>query len=188
MVDNNRVGIWNIKPRLNDCGGYQYIVIAMNKIQHHLFQFRAFQPSVGNHGGNPRNNPLQGIFHFVNILYPVVQKKHLSVPGDFIFDGFADKLLVESVNFRDDGVAVGRRRLDNGEVAGAHQRKLQGARDRRGCQGECVHIHLQSFQFFFYRNPELLLLINDKQSKVFKLNIFTHQTVGSDENIHFPVS
>ena len=41
-------------------------------------------------------------------------------------------------------------------------------------------------EFLLDGDAELLLLINNQQTKVFELNVFSQDTVGTDKNIHFP--
>ena len=53
-------------------------------------------------------------------------------------------------------------------------------------RGQRIHIHLQLAEFLLDGDAELLLLINNQQTKVFELNVFSQDTVGTDKNIHFP--
>ena len=128
-------------------------------------------------------NAPDGIFYLVNILHPVVNEKNLPVTRQLVLNGLADDLFIKAMQLGNNWVAVGRRRLDDRQVAGTHQRKLQGTRDWRGRQRERVYIHLQLFQFFFHRNAKFLFLIHNQQTQVSKFHIFAHQAMSADENI-----
>ncbi len=73
----------------------------------------------------------------------VVDEEHLSVAAHLEVHGIGNNLLIEDMQFGLYGIAVGWRRLYDGQVACSHERELQGA--RYGCcrQCKCVDIHLQ---------------------------------------------
>ena len=116
--------------------------------------------------------------------YAVRYEEYLAVAAQLKTDGLLDDLGIKGVYLGVYRVAVGRRCLYHGEVACAHDRELQGTRYRGCCHGECVHIHLQLAQFLFYRNAELLFLVDDEQSQVLEFHLFACELVGADDNIY----
>ena len=82
------------------------------------------------------------------------------------------------------GIAVGRRRLNNAHITGTHQRELQRARNGRGTHREGVHIGLHLAQFLFHGHTELLLLVNNEQSQVLPLHGLANQLVRTYDNIY----
>ena len=103
----------------------------------------------------------------------VVNDKHLAAATDFVGNGIADEFFVEDVYLGLDGVAVGWRRGDDGDVAGTHERELQRARDGCSRHGKRIHIDFHLAQFLFGSHAEFLLFIYNKQSQIFENYIFT---------------
>ena len=95
-------------------------------------------------------------------MYAVVDEKDLSVAVYFAHNGFAYDVVVPFDDFGENGITVGRRCVDDGEVACTHERKLQRARNGCSCQCECVNIHFQLFEFFFGADAKFLLLVDDE--------------------------
>ena len=117
---------------------------------------------MGYHRPDIGQQAIHYILDFQYILYPVVNKENLSTTAHLIFNGLFDDLLIEGMQFGDDGVTVGRWCIDDGEVPGSHQRELKGSGNGSGCQGKGVHIQFQLLQFLLHTYPELLFLINDE--------------------------
>ncbi len=88
------------------------------------------------------------------------------------FDGGAHDLLVE---FRDHGLnrhAVFGRRFDDAHVAQADERHVQRARNGRGAHGEHVDLLAQLLQPLLVAHAEALLLVDDEQAEILKLDVF----------------
>jgi len=73
---------------------------------------------------------------------------------------------------------------DQRQIAHARQGKLQGARDRRGRQGQHMHIGFQVLQPFLVHDAEMLLLVDDDQAQALELDAFGQQRMGADHDIH----
>ena len=81
------------------------------------------------------------------------------------------------------GQAIDRRRRDQAHLAHAGERHLQGARDRRRCQGQHVDVGAQLLQALLLRDAEMLLLVDDEQAERFELDALAEQGVGADDDI-----
>ena len=81
------------------------------------------------------------------------------------------------------GRRLGGRRVDDAQVAGPHERKLQRARDGRGRHGECVDVHFQLAELLLDRNAELLLFIDDEEAQVFELDALPDEFVRADDDV-----
>src|SRR3546814_3377099 len=97
--------------------------------------------------------------------HTVVDKEYLPTAVHLIGDRLLDECLVKYVQFRLYRLPVWRRRVDDAEVACAHQRKVQRARYRRSRQRKHVHIGAQVLEFLLYTHAEFLLLIHDHQAR-----------------------
>ncbi len=94
--------------------------------------------------------------------------------------------LIKGMHLRLNGITVGRRSLDDRQVARTHQRELQSTGN-----GVAVMVSVSTFtfnlaEFLFDTNSELLFLINNQQSKIFELNAFADDFMRTDQNIYFP--
>ena len=61
------------------------------------------------------------VLDLVNVLNAIVDEKDLPVATHLKFDGLADNVGVEALQFRLHWVSVGRRRSDVAQVAGSHE-------------------------------------------------------------------
>ena len=113
----------------------------------------------------------------------VVDEEHLPVAAHLEVDGVGNDLFVERVHLRLYGIAVGRRRLYDTEVARPHQRELEGAGYGRGSQGEGINVDLHLPQLLLDADAELLLLVDDEQAQVLELDVFAQDAVRADEDV-----
>ncbi len=94
--------------------------------------------------------------------------------------------LVKDHHFRMHRLTVGRRRVDDAEVARAHERELQGARNGRGGERERIYRSLALTQLFLCGYAEFLLLIYHQQAEVFKLHVLAKKAMRADDDVHLP--
>ena len=81
-------------------------------------------------------------------------------------------------------MAVGRRGVDGREVARAHERELEGARNGRGAHGEGVDAHLHLLELFLDGYAEFLLFVDDEQAEVVEAYGLADELVGADEDVN----
>ena len=183
IVDEDGVGVGDVEARLDDRRSYQHVELAADEAQHHRLQLFPFHLTVGHTDADVGHDLADLLRHLVDVVHAVVDKEDLSAPVQLILDALADDLLVETVQLGDDGMTVGRRRVDDGQVARSHERKLQRTRYGRGREGEGVHLGTHLLELLLGRHAELLLLIDDQQSQVLVLHIFADETVCADEDV-----
>jgi len=185
-VYDDGVGIRDVDAVLYDGGRYQYVVVVVDKVRDDLLQLAWLHLAVSRRH--------TGIGHV--LLYEMLQMGQgrdavghdvdLSVAAHFKVHGVGNHLVAEGVHLGLYGAAVGRRSLDDGKVAGAHQRELEGARDRCGRHCEGVDVGFEGAQFLLDGDPELLFLVYDEQAQVVPFHRSSDEFVGADENIDFP--
>lgn len=105
-------------------------------------------------------------------VYVVVQEEDLSATVHFAFAGFFDDGKVPRAEDGLYALPSGGRGGDDGEVAQAGKRKVEGARDGGGGEGQEVDVGAQFFQLFFLPDAEALFFVDDDESEVFELHIF----------------
>ena len=133
-----------------------------------------------------RYQPVQHIFDGRQFLHFVMNEENLAAALELIMDDALDFHLVEIHNFGLDGNAVGRRGLDDGQIPGSQQRKLEGTGNRSGRQRQGIHAHLHLTQFFFGTDTEFLFLVNHQQTQILELELFAQQFVRTDDYVDFP--
>ena len=85
-------------------------------------------------------------------------------------------------------IAVGRRSLNDREVACTNQRELQCTRYRCSGHGKRIHVHLKLTELFFHTNAELLFLIDNKQAQIFKLHALAYHLMSTYYYINVAIS
>ena len=142
-VDDDGVGIGYVDAVFHDGRGNEHVVVVIDKAHDDFFQL------LGRH--LPMTDGDAGIGHvFLDQGRKVGQGRHtvghdvhLAVAAHLEIHRLGNHLVAEGMYFGLDGAAVGRRCLDDAEVARPHERKLEGTRDGRGRHREGVDIDLQ---------------------------------------------
>src|ERR1051325_1028176 len=75
------------------------------------------------------------------VLDTVVHKKYLAVSFHFPRDGIAQNDIRDRMYLCLDGLTIGWRRGDDGQIPCTHQRKMQSTWNRSGSERKCVHVH-----------------------------------------------
>src|SRR6476661_7830500 len=96
------------------------------------------------------------------VLYTIMDEKHLPITVHLKFNRFFDQRFIEHMKFGGYRLTVRRRRGDNAQIPGAHQAEVQRSRNRRGSQRKRVYVNPELLELFFYSNPKFLLLVNDQ--------------------------
>ena len=99
-------------------------------------------------------------------------------------DRIADDAFVVLGDDGFDRQPVLRRRFNGAHVAGAGQRKVEGARNGGGAEGQHVDQFAQELELLLVQHAEALLLVNDHQTEIFERDVVLHQPVGADDDVH----
>ena len=98
--------------------------------------------------------------HLIDVLDPVVYEEDLTLAQQFPTNGLSDWPLVIVADVSEDGLAVGRRRVEQTEVANPGERHLQCARNGRGRQSQHVDVGSQLLDRLLVANAEPLLFVD----------------------------
>ena len=115
--------------------------------------------------------------------HPVVHPEHLALTQQLAADRLDGDALVVAADVREDRLAVGRRRLQQGQITDPDEAHLQRARDRRGGEREHVHVRLQLLHRLLVLHAEALLLVDDQQPEVLEPHSLAEQAVGPDDAV-----
>ena len=171
-VDDDRVGIGDVQPTLDDGGADQNIEFAFGESQHGFLQLSFWHLAVGDLHRSFRDDLADAIGNLLDALHPIVHEKHLAVAVEFPQNGITNQRFVIEPDRGLDGQAFFRRGIDGAEITHAGQAHVQGAGNGRGREGEHIHLRPHLFDALFVANAKALLLIHDQQSQVFELHIF----------------
>ena len=119
----------------------------------------------------------------VDGLHAVVQVERLAFARELLLEGDAHQVVFVFADVGADLVAAARRRLDDGDVADAGERHLQGPRDGRRRQAHHVDLHLEVAQQLLLAHAEALLLVHDHQPQIVRPHVGAEKPVGADEHV-----
>src|SRR4030042_5139767 len=145
IIDKYCICIGNIEPRFDYSCRDKDIVIALDKLEHNIFDIPPIHFPMYNSSFNMRADTADLCLKLLNVFHPVMNKKYLSVTRYFIFNPFPDYLFIETMNFSDDRHSVGRWSIYYRKIAGSHQGELQCSRYWSGGKCEGVYICLHFF-------------------------------------------
>ena len=183
VTDDNGIDVGNIHTGLNNSGRDQDIDPAADKIIHEIFQLGFGHTAMAEFDPGLRNQLAQPVRDQIDIVDPVMDVIDLSPAGQLPDDGFPDHLFIVFHDIGLDGDAAFRGFLQQAHIPDPDQAHMEGPGNRRGGQGQDIHILPQFFDLFLVGDAEALLLVDHQQAKVFKMNIFGQQAVGADDDI-----
>ena len=155
----------------------------MVEVRHHLLQLALGHLPVADADARLRGQRRHRLRRLVDAAHPVVDIEDLAAAHQLPVQRLADDVVALLVNEGVDGKALGRRRGDDGEVAHAGQRHVQGAGNGRGGQGKHVRLRPQRLQPLLLPHAEAVLLVDDDQAQVLEIQPGAEQPVGADEDV-----
>ena len=132
-----------------------------------------------------RHQPPEEIAHRVDRFHAVVDEIHLTAAFHLVSDGAPHDFLVELHDVGLDRQPILRRRFDDRHIADAGERHVERPRNRGRRHREDVDALLELFDFFFVRDAEALLLVDDEETEVSELHVFRQQPVRAYDNFDF---
>ncbi len=135
------------------------------------------------HEPGARQHPPELLRLGLDRLDPVVDVEDLAAAVELAQDRVADE---PGRGLGDPGLdrqAVLGRRLDDAHVADPGQGQVERPGDRRGRQGEDVHLVAEPLQALLGGHPEALLLVDDDEPQVPEPDVLREQPVGPDDEV-----
>ena len=184
IAHDNRIGIGNIDTVLYDGGRKQHIIIVIDKAHDDFLQILRFHLSVTDGYPTVWNMLLYEHLELRKFGYSVAYEINLSVSAHLEIDGIADNFTTKRYQFGMNRITVRWRSAHDTHIPGAHQRELEGTRNRSGTHRKCVDIHLELTEFLFGRHTELLLFIDDEQSQVMPFHGLGYQLMCTYQDVY----
>ena len=183
LVDEDRVGVGDVQPALDDRRGQQQVEAAVDEVEHHLFQVVLGHLAVGDGQAGLGHDLPQPPGEDLDVLDAVVDEEDLPAAVQFPQHGVADQLGVEARHAGFDRQAVLRRRLQVRDVAQAQQAHVQRPRDGRGGHRQHVDDLPQRLQPLLHLDAEPLLLVDNHQPQVVEPHVRLGQPVRADDDV-----
>ena len=120
-VDDNGIGIRNIDAVLNNCRRQQHIVVVVREVEHNLLQLLRLHLSVSDGDTGIRDVFMNHLGDMRQIADTVVDEIDLSIARHLEIDGICDDLRAKGMYLRLNGIAIGRRCLDDTQVTGTDE-------------------------------------------------------------------
>ena len=187
LIDDDGIGIGYIDPILHHGGGEEDVVLLIDKASKHLLQLLRRHLTVADTYADARHRLPDILLHALHGSDPVIDHKDLPITRQLSIDRIGEHLRAVGGVVGPHGVTIGRRGKDIGEVAGAHEGKLERPRDRRGSHRQRVHLGAHLPDLLLHRDAKLLLLIDDQQPQVLKFHPLPRQRVGADQYVDLPL-
>ena len=165
-LDDDGVGAGYVDAGFDNGGAHQHVEAAVVEVAHHRFQLALAHLPVGDAHpgvGHQLADVLGGACHGVDV---VVQVVNLTAAQQLAQDRFLDGGVVFLLHEGFHRQPLLRRRGDNGNIAHAAHRHVQGTRDRRGGEGEDVALGAHFLQALLVAHAEAVLLVDDDQPQV----------------------
>ena len=165
-VDDERVHRRHVDARLDDRRADEHVVLALPEVEHDLLERALVHLPVGDGDARLGHELADVGGDALDVLHAVVHEEHLALAQQLAADGLGHGPLVVLADVGEDRLALGRRRVEQREVADAGEAHLERARDRRGGEREHVDVGPQLLDRLLVRHAEALLLVDDEQAEV----------------------
>src|SRR5574344_1606296 len=125
--------------------------------------------------------PLNKSCNLFYVLHSVIHKKYLSSTRKLKHYCISYYFLIKCSYFCCYWLTIRWSSSNNRKVSCSHKRELKCSWYWCCSKSKCVYIYFHLLYLLFYSNAKLLFFINDKQTKVFKMHIFTYYSVSSNK-------
>ena len=170
-------------PALDDRGADEHVVLALPEGDDDLLEGALVHLPVGDGDARLGHEVAHVLGGSLDVEHAVVDVEHLAFTEQLASDGLGHGAVVVLADVGEDRHAVGRRRVEQREVADAGEAHLQGARYRRGREREHVDAGLQRLDLLLVGHAEALLLVDHQQPEILEADVFAQQPVGADHHV-----
>ena len=156
----------HVNTRFDDCGADEHVVVALPEVVDDLLEEALVHLPMGDRYARVGYQVMDLFGLPIDVSHAVVHIEDLALTQEFAAYGLGHGAVVVLSHVGEDGLAVGRRGVQQGEVTDARQRHLQRARDGRGRKREDVDVLLQVLDRLLVGDAEALLLIDHQQTEL----------------------
>ena len=166
-MDNHRIDIGDIQPRLYDRRRHQHINLPIDKLKHNLLKLMLLHLAMCIRHICLRHQMGNLTGDILNIADTVVYIIHLSLSGQLPHNRLPHHLLVVLHDVGLYRLALAGRFLQHTHIADSHKAHVQRPWDWRRSQRQHIHIVLDLLDLLLVAHAKALLLVDHKQSQIF---------------------
>src|SRR6185437_10403440 len=183
-IHEHRVRIRNVETRLHDHCRDEHVDLALYKTAHHFFQLALAHLAVANGNTCARHQPANVLRDCVDGLDAIVHEENLSAAVQLARDSFLYQRFVPRLYVGENRRPVTWRSLHQRHVTQSRQRLVQRARNRRSGKREHVRLQSQLLEPLLVLHSKAMLLVDDDETEVAEVHIWTQQPVSADHDVH----
>lgn len=187
VLDDQRVGARVVDAALHDGGGDEHVDLLGGELHHHVLDLARAHLAVRHADarlGRGLQHALNGV---VDGLHAVGHVVHLPATADLQADGGAHDVGVVLAHVHRHGATAGGRRGDEAHVAHATHGHLHRTRDGRRRKREHIDLLAHVLELLLVLHAETLLLVDDHQAELMRVDVGGEQAVGADEHVDAPL-
>ena len=177
------VGARHIDAGFDDGRAQQQIVFAADEFAHHPLQFALGHLPMGDDDarfGQQLDQLLAPVLDRVDL---VVQEIDLPAALQLAQHRFTDHAVALAADKGLDRQPALRRGRNHAQVTQPFQRHAQGARDRRGSQGQHIDFGAHCLHRLLVAHAEAVLFVDHQQPQAHELDVGAEQLVGADDDV-----
>ena len=182
--NDQSIAVGDIEAGLDDGRADEDVVLPRDEGGHGFFQFACTHLPVANNdarfgyqGGQPFGNGPDG-------LHAIVQVEDLAAAGQLGLHGIAHEFLVVAADDGADGEAFAWGRLNDAQVAGAHEGEVERPWNRGRTHGKHIDLGAHLLQAFLVTDAEAVLFIDDDEAEFTEGGAVGEQGVGADYDVN----
>ena len=183
LVDEDRVGVGDVEPTLDDRRRQEDLRSPLDEVDHHVLELGLREPAVADPDRGVGDELLDPVRHEVDVVDPIVDEEHLAAAGQLAIDRMADHRRIPPRHARLHGQSIRRRRRQAGDVANPEHRHVERARDRRRRHRQHVDARPEGLEPLLDVDAEALLLVDDQEPEVVEVNVGLGDSMGADDDI-----
>ena len=182
-VDDDRVGVRDVEPVLDDGGRQQHVEFPGDEVQHRLLELVLVHLAVADDDARLRHQPLNQRADRENRFDAVVDDVDLPAALDLVPDRPGDDLRIELDDVGLNRQPILRRRLDDRHVADADERHVQRPRNRRRGHRQDVDLLPELLDLLLVGDAEALLFVHDQQAEIVERHVLRQQPMRPDDDV-----
>ena len=183
ILDQNRVDAGDVETALHNRGAEHHIRFPAVERHHGALQFALGHLAMGHQQPQTGKHLAQLTGHLLDALHPRHHVKHLAAAVELLTDGTANGLLIQGCEVGFDRPTQGWRRGDQAHLPHPGQAHVERAGNRRGREGQYIHVLAQCLDLLLLIHTEALFFIHHQQSELVEDGVLAQQLVGAHHRI-----
>ena len=183
LIHEDGVHIRDVQPAFNDRAAQEHIIALLHEVKHRLLQLPFLHLPVCVADARFRHERAQLLRKALHVAHAVIDEIHLPAAANLLEDRLPRHAVAVFHYIGLHGIALLRRRFDDGHIADAGHGHVQRARDGRCRKRQHVHALPDVLDLFLMAHAEALFLVDDKKAEVLEADVLTEEFVRADHHV-----